>query len=104
LVLFSVTCPHCHSAAARDAEIPDGVPNLPVVWISETDDAAATEFARLVRAPSTVRYGGDAPFKKLKVTGIPSAFLISADNIVLWAGGYSGGESNHTALLKRCEA
>ena len=101
IVTFDPACPHCGTAAERDKLVPDSV-RLPVIWVSAFDDSATYDFASHLGEGSVLRYGGGEAFKRLQAHGVPAAFLITADNRVMWTGAYSGGESNHSALRKMC--
>jgi len=101
MVAFSVTCPHCHSAAQQESAVPDSV-RLPVVWISETDDARAREFASMLSPTSTIRFGGPKVFKALKLRAVPAAFLVTPGNKVRSITGYAGSETDHRILRSWC--
>ena len=102
LILFSPTCPHCHTAARRDAATADSL-LLERLWISHTDDSATTAFAREIGSGAAIRSGGPAAFEAMKVKGVPAAFVISGANTVRWAGGYAGGADYHRLIRGHCE-
>lgn len=101
LVAFSTSCLHCHSASARDAARPADSLRLPMVWISDLNNAKAREFETTVRAGSIVVYGGADAFRKLKPRGVPIGFLVGADNRIKHIFPVSGLE-NHVTLRKQC--
>jgi hypothetical protein len=101
MIAFSVTCPHCHSAAQKEAAVPDSL-RLPVVWISDTNDDRAREFASLLSPTSAIRYGGRKAMKQLKLRAVPAAFLVKADNKVRSVTGYAGDEKDHRILRAWC--
>lgn len=101
LVMFSSSCPHCHTAAIMETGIPDSV-RLPVLWISDRDDPQALAFASRLHPASVVRHGGGDAFRALQVRGVPAVFLVSGDGRVLASASYSGGESDHRVLRGKC--
>lgn len=102
LILFSPTCPHCHTAARRDASTADSL-LLARLWISHTDDALTVAFARELGTSAAIRFGGPVAFEAMQVRGVPAAFVISAANEVRWAGGYAGGADYHRLIRGFCE-
>lgn len=99
LVAFSLDCPYCGIAAAREADrsAPD---RIPIHYISKTDDSRVREYMASLGSPIAVWYGDDA-FRRLKVKAVPAGILVSADNIVKKAFVYLGDE-DHTALRQEC--
>lgn len=100
LVVFHPDCPMCHSSAAREKNAPTSPATLPIVWVSGFDDKKSREFTSLVRPGSLVRYDPGAP-KALKITAIPTAFLLSKDDRVLGTWAYTGLE-DHQELRQKC--
>ena len=100
LVVFHPDCPMCHSSAAREKNAPTNPATLPIVWVSGFDDKKSREFTSLVRPGSLVRYDPGAP-KALKITAIPTAFLLSKDDLVLGTWAYTGLE-DHQELRQKC--
>lgn len=103
LVLFNTTCPHCHTAALMEAGLPDSI-RMPVLWISDTDDERARNFAASLNPATAIRYGGSNAFKQLRVRGVPTVFLVSTDDRVLFSSAYSGRDSDHRVLRGMCPA
>lgn len=102
LVLFSTECPHCHTAAARDAAAWDSTWTVPVVWITNVDNAATAEFAAIAGIHAQVRVAGPKTLDALKAAGVPAGFLVSAKDTVLWVGAYGGGASEQSGLRRMC--
>jgi len=99
LVVFHPRCPHCAPAALRESALPVR-DRLPVIWIADADDSASAAFAKLLRAPSVLRYDPDA-HRVLRTNVIPSAILVSADGNVRKVWGYEGTE-DHQRLRRQC--
>lgn len=102
LVFFATDCPHCHTAAARDAVAWDSTWTVPVVWITNVDDEATMQFAQAAGAHTQVRLAGPHATDVLNAAGVPAAFLVSAPNVVLWTGPYGGGAAEQRALERIC--
>jgi hypothetical protein len=97
VVLFSPTCPHCHSAAGAEAARSHSL-ILPTFWITEPTPEAGS-FENRIAAESTLLILPDA-FSLFRIRAVPAAFLMRGDTVVRhWA--YSGRES-HESLSQQC--
>jgi hypothetical protein len=99
-VVFHPRCVHCSIAAGRERSAPGGGSRLPVTWISGFDDRDALAFGRQLAPSSRLLYDPDAP-RNLKVNGVPTAFVVSADGRLRYFWVYQGNE-DHRRLARRC--
>jgi len=102
LVVFHPDCPHCHTAARREAAAlaAHRQDRIPIVWISAFDDPKARDFEANAAAGMPVRFDPDAP-RRLKTTAVPVYILASADGRVKFWGAFSGSE-DQAELRRRC--
>ncbi|HEX6747370.1 MAG TPA: hypothetical protein VF092_08710 [Longimicrobium sp.] len=100
LVVFHPDCPHCHTAARREAAATNHQDRIPVVWISAFDDDKARDFEADVVTGMPVRYDPDAP-RRLKTTAVPVYILVGGDGRVKFWGAFSGAEDQNE-LRRRC--
>lgn len=102
LVVFSPTCPHCHTAAARDASAPDSLTRLPTTWIAVQNNHLLADFEARLRRGAVLTHSPDAK-AKLRVQGVPAGFLVGPDNTIRSVWIFNGRE-NHDELRSKCAA
>jgi hypothetical protein len=88
LVVFSPECPHCHTAALRDAAQP-AQERLPTIWVGQGSQEANARFADGL--PSGVPVFASVDVRaRLQVRAFPAAFLVGSGRLIKLIFPYQG--------------
>jgi hypothetical protein len=99
IVAFRSSCPFCGAAADREHEATVGRASVPTTWIAPADDLGWQSYVGRVGSGSTVTTDPTL-FRRLKVQGVPAAFLVDAEGVIRWIWPYRGNEDTDSLLAK----
>lgn len=97
LVVFDPLCPACDRAARTQAQFEGELP-LDVVWVAESEEAAADYIDR-VHQGARVAVSPEAA-ELLDVNGVPAAFVVAGDQVVYSAA--INGQELLDQVAQRC--